>query len=197
MEKNNNNLGTRNKRFVRSGPNKRRGQKPKVKPEYDQKILDIARVSRVTSGGRRFNFRVTMVVGNRSGKVGVAIGRGKDVAIAVNKATRNAQKNIFFAPLTPEGTIPHATEGKKCSAKVMMMPTKSGRGIIAGGPVRIICELAGYKDLSAKIIGRTTNKLNNALATIDALQNINYTPSEKPRKKEKPKETKEDKKDKK
>ena len=142
--------------------------------EYEQKILDIARVARVTAGGRRFNFRVTMVVGNRKGKVGIATGRGKDVAIAVAKATRNAEKNVFFIPMTPEGTLPYEAQGKKGSAKVMLRPARSGRGIIAGGPVRIICELAGYKDLSAKIIGRTTNKLNNGLATVEALKSVRY-----------------------
>ena len=155
----------------RRGQNRKQNAPPS---EYDQKILDIARVARVTAGGRRFNFRVTIVVGNRKGKVGVATGRGKDVAIAVDKATRNAQKNVFFIPITPEGSIPYATQGKKGSAQVIMMPAKSGRGIVAGGPVRIICDLAGYKDLNAKIIGRTTNKLTNSLATINALKKIKY-----------------------
>lgn len=154
---------------------RRRGQRKKNEmPEYDQKILDIARVTRVTAGGRRFNFRITMIIGNRNGKVGVATGRGKDVAIAIDKAINNAKKNIFQVPMTPAGTIPHETEGKYSSAKVIILPSKAGKGIIAGGPTRIVCELAGYKDLSAKIIGRTTNKLNNAQATVTALKNIDY-----------------------
>ena len=156
----------------RGGKRKQNDRAPQS--EYEQKILDIARVARVTAGGRRFNFRVTMVVGNRKGKVGIATGRGKDVSIAVAKATRNAEKNVFVIPMTPEGTLPYETQGKMGSAKVMIRPARSGRGIIAGGPVRIICELAGYKDLSAKIIGRTTNKLNNGLATIEALKQVRY-----------------------
>lgn len=168
----------RNQRSSFQGRRSSRRSQGRQKPpsEYDQKILDIARVSRVTAGGRRFSFRVTMIVGNKTGKVGVATGKGKDVAIAVNKAARNAQKNIFVVPMTPEGTIPHEVEGKRGSARVTLRPTKGGRGIIAGGPVRIICELAGYKDISAKIVGRTTNKLNNARATIEALSRIHYTP---------------------
>ncbi len=162
-------------KFYRGKRGDRRNQKKRNEmPEYDQKILDIARVTRVTAGGRRFNFRITMIIGNRNGKVGVATGRGKDVAIAIDKAVNNAKKHIFQVPMTPKGTVPYETEGKYSSAKVMIRPSREGRGIIAGGPTRIVCELAGYKDLSAKIIGRTTNKLNNAQATITALKNIDY-----------------------
>jgi small subunit ribosomal protein S5 len=157
--------------------NDRRPQGPTETPEYEQKVLDIARVARVTSGGRRFNFRVTMVIGNKNGKVGVATGRGRDVAIAIDKAARNAKKQLFEVPMTPEGTIPYEIEGHQGSARVLLKPGRQGRGIIAGGPVRAVCELAGYKDLSAKILGRTTNRLSNARATVDALQKIFYTPT--------------------
>ena len=184
-QKNNKNSNTGRGRGQRSRRGSRQ-QNRAPQSEYEQKVLDIARVARVTAGGRRFNFRVTMVVGNRKGKVGVATGRGKDVSIAVAKATRNAEKNVFAIPMTPEGTLPYETQGKNGSAKVMIRPARSGRGIIAGGPVRIVCELAGYKDLSAKIIGRTTNKLNNALATVEALKSVRYiapiTTSKKPTK---------------
>lgn len=156
--------------------NDRRPQGPAETPEYEQKVLDIARVARVTSGGRRFNFRVTMVIGNKNGKVGVATGRGRDVAIAIDKAARNAKKKLFEVPMTPEGTIPYEIEGRHASARVLLKPARAGRGIIAGGPVRAVCELAGYKDLSAKILGRTTNRLSNARATVDALEKIFYTP---------------------
>lgn len=172
QQQNNNANRGRGQRHRRGGKRRQNDRAPQS--EYEQKILDIARVARVTAGGRRFNFRVTMVVGNRKGKVGIATGRGKDVSIAVAKATRNAEKKVFVIPMTPQGTLPYEAQGKKGSAKVMLRPARSGRGIIAGGPVRIICELAGYKDLSAKIIGRTTNKLNNGLATIEALKNIRY-----------------------
>jgi len=157
--------------------NDRRPQGPAETPEYEQKVLDIARVARVTSGGRRFNFRVTMVIGNKNGKVGVATGRGRDVAIAIDKAARNAKKELFEVPMTPEGSIPYEIEGRHASARILLKPGRQGRGIIAGGPVRAVCELAGYKDLSAKILGRTTNRLSNARATVDALQKIFYTPT--------------------
>lgn len=160
--------------------NDRRPQGPTEAPEYEQKVLDIARVARVTSGGRRFNFRVTMVIGNKNGKVGVSTGRGRDVAIAIDKAARNAKKELFEVPMTPEGTIPYEIEGRHASARILLKPARQGRGIIAGGPVRAVCELAGYKDLSAKILGRTTNRLSNARATVDALQKIFYTPQPKP-----------------
>jgi len=164
------------RRFSGRRNNRRRNVRNEA-PEYEQKILDIARVTRVTAGGRRFNFRITMVIGNRNGKVGVATGRGKDVAIAIDKAARNAKKVLFTVPMTPQGTLPYSTNGKHSSARVMLQPSRTGRGIIAGGPVRVVCELAGYKDLSAKIIGRTTNKLNNARATVVALKAIHYQSS--------------------
>jgi small subunit ribosomal protein S5 len=152
----------------------RRGTPQGPPPEYEQKVLDIARVARVTSGGRRFNFRVTMVIGNRKGKVGVATGRGRDVALAIEKAARNARKKLVAVHMTPEGSIPHEVFGKQTSAKVFLKPTKAGRGIIAGGAVRTICELAGYKDVTGKILGRSTNKYNNAAATLNALKSLVY-----------------------
>jgi small subunit ribosomal protein S5 len=118
-----------------------------------------------------------MVIGNKNGKVGVATGRGRDVAIAIDKAARNAKKELFEVPMTPEGSIPYEIEGRHASARILLKPGRQGRGIIAGGPVRAVCELAGYKDLSAKILGRTTNRLSNARATVDALQKIFYTPT--------------------
>ncbi len=180
--------------FGRRRPQRQRPRREK--PEYEQKILDIARVTRVTAGGRRFNFRVTMVIGNRNGKVGVAKGRGKDVAIAIDKAARSAQKVLFTVPMTKEGSLPYASKGKYSSARVMIQPAKEGRGIIAGGPARAVCELAGYKNLSSKIIGRSTNKLNNAMATVEALRAIRYEAPEEPKTEEpKPKEGDKDKKD--
>ncbi|MEX2007898.1 MAG: hypothetical protein WD850_00110 [Candidatus Spechtbacterales bacterium] len=149
---------------------------PQQPQEYEQKVLDIARVARVTKGGRRFTFRATMAIGNRKGKVGIATGRGRDVALAIEKAARNARQHLIEAPMTPGGALPHETTGKQTSSVVFLKPGKPGRGIIAGGAIRIICELAGYKDISGKIIGRSTNKLNNASATMQALEAVVYTP---------------------
>ena len=171
-----------------------RGPRRKREPqEFDNKVLDIARVARVVAGGRRFSFRSVVVVGDRKGRVGVGIGKGSDVSISIGKATRNAQKNVIRVPMTPEGTIPYDIKGKQSSTVVFLKPAKEGRGIIAGGPVRAVCDLAGFSDITAKILSRSTNKLNIALATIQALENIDYTPP----KIEKKKDDKDNKKEKK
>ena len=145
-------------------------QRPE-KTEYEQKLLDVARVVRVVAGGRRFRFRVVMVIGNQKGKVGLGVAKGQDVSLAVEKATAKAKKHLIKIPLL-KGTIPHQVEAKYGSAKVLLKPGYPGRGIVAGGAVRVICNLVGIKNISAKIIGRTNNKLNNAQATIKALQKI-------------------------
>jgi small subunit ribosomal protein S5 len=141
------------------------------KIEYEQKLLDVARVVRVVAGGRRFSFRAVVVVGNRKGEVGVGVGKGQDVSIAVEKAAIDAKKHLIKIPLI-EGTIPHQVEAKFGSAKVLLKPGLKGRGIVAGGAVRIICDLAGIENISGKILGKTKNKLNNARATIEALQKL-------------------------
>ena len=145
-------------------------QRPE-KTEYEQKLLDLARVVRVVAGGRRFRFRAVMVIGNRKGKVGLGVAKGQDVSLAVEKATAKARKRLIKVSLFNE-TIPHEVSAKYSSAKVLLKPGREGRGIIAGGAVRVVCDLAGIKNISAKIIGRTNNKLNNARATIKALQKL-------------------------
>ncbi|MEX2145153.1 MAG: 30S ribosomal protein S5 [Candidatus Spechtbacterales bacterium] len=159
--------------------------------EFEQRVLDIARVARVVAGGRRFNFRTTVAIGDQKGRVGVGVGKGSDVSISMGKATRNAKKNIMYAPITPEGTLPYEVTGKQTGSKVFLKPAPSGTGIIAGGPVRVICDLAGYKDVVAKILSRSTNKLNIAVATINALKAVDYeqpkTEPKKVKKEEKPK----------
>jgi len=141
------------------------------KTEYEQKLLDVARVVRVVAGGRRFRFRAVVVIGNKRGKVGLGAAKGQDVSLAVEKATAKAKKHLINIPLL-KGTIPHQVEAKYSSAKVLLKPGRPGRGIVAGGAVRVICNLAGIENISAKIIGRTSNKLNNAQATIKALQEL-------------------------
>lgn len=143
-------------------------EKPK-KEEFESKLLDLARVTRVTAGGRRFRFRAVIVIGDKEGKVGVGVAKGLDVAQAVEKATRVAKKNLITIPIINE-TIPHETEAKFGPAKVLLRPQKKGRGLVAGGTVRVICNLGGIKNISSKILGRTGNKLNNARATIRALK---------------------------
>ncbi|MEK7636514.1 MAG: 30S ribosomal protein S5 [Patescibacteria group bacterium] len=143
--------------------------KPKEKKDFDQKVLDIRRVARVVSGGRRFSFRATVAIGNRKGMCGLATAKGQDVSQAVEKAVQKARKNTIIVPLQKNGSIAYEVSAKYGSAKIILKPAREGRGIIAGGPLRAIADLAGIKNLTAKIISRTPNKLNNAAAALQAL----------------------------
>lgn len=143
------------------------------KTEYESKLLDVARVTRVVAGGRRFRFRAVVVVGNRKGRVGVGVAKGQDVSLAVEKATADAKKHLIKVSFK-EGTIFHLTEAKYKSSMVLLKPGAKGRGIVAGGAVRIICDLAGLENISAKILGKTKNKLNNARAAIKALTKLKF-----------------------
>ena len=138
----------------------------------DQRMLDLRRTARVVSGGRRFSFRVVVVVGNRNGRVGVGIGKAPDVAGAMEKAAHQARKNVINVPLTKEKSIPHEVVGKYSAARVILKPAREGRGLVAGGPVRVVADLAGIRNLTAKILGRTPNKLNNARAVMEALRSL-------------------------
>lgn len=143
----------------------------KEKRDYDSRVLDIARVTRVVAGGRRFRFRAVVAVGDKKSKVGVGVAKGSDVAQSIDKATRQAKKNFETIKIT-KGAIAHRVEAKYGAAKIMLRPAKPGRGIVAGGATRVICELAGINDIVAKTISKSTNKLNNARATIAALQKL-------------------------
>lgn len=147
----------RNRRFNR-----------REKAEFEQKLLDLARVTRVVKGGRRFRFRATLVIGNKKGKVGVGVAKGADVSDAIQKAYNNARKNIIEVTMIGS-TIPHDVLKKVGSAKVLLKPASEGRGIIAGGAVRAVVDLAGIGDIVSKSLG-TSNKLNVARATIEALK---------------------------
>lgn len=127
----------------------------------------------MTAGGKRFNFRATVVIGDYNGKVGLGIGKGADTAMAIEKATRIAKKNIIIVPLTENGSIPDETEIKFGSAYVKIKPVlKGGRGLIAGGALRTVLSLAGVRNGSAKIISSSKNKINNARAGIEALKKL-------------------------
>ncbi|HHE76878.1 MAG TPA: 30S ribosomal protein S5 [Candidatus Parcubacteria bacterium] len=139
--------------------------------DFDSKLLDLTRVMRMTAGGRRFRFRAGVVVGDKKGKVGFGAAKGADVAQAIEKATRVAKKNIIEVPIR-EGTIPYRVEAKFGAAKVLLKPQKKGKGLVAGGTVRVICDLAGIKNISSKVLGKTNNKINNARAVIKALQEL-------------------------
>jgi small subunit ribosomal protein S5 len=145
------------------------GRTERVKPEFDQKILNIRRVTRVTKGGKRMSFSVALVAGNKKGSIGVGTGKAGDTAVAIDKAFRSAKKNMINLSLTKTMSIPHDVCAKYCSGKVLLMPAPS-RGISAGSAVRSILDLAGIKDVSAKILSSSKNKLNIARATLDALK---------------------------
>lgn len=142
------------------------------KSEFDQGVLDIRRTARVVAGGRRFSFRATVVVGNRKGRAGVGVGKGADVAGAIEKAAFQAKKHLISIPITDKKTIPHEVSAKFSAARIIMKPAREGRGLVAGGPIRTIADLAGIKNLTGKILGRTVNKLNNARATMEALKKL-------------------------
>ena len=145
--------------------------KEEKKEEFESKLLDLARVAHTRAGGKKLRFRAVMVTGNRAGKVGVGVASGLDVAQAVEKATFQSKKNLIEVPMV-EDTIPHEVQAKFGPAQVLLRPQRKGRGLVAGGTVRIICNLAGIKNISSKILGRTGNKLNNARATISALKKL-------------------------
>lgn len=143
----------------------------RVKDEYQEKSLDLRRVTRVVAGGKRFRFRATLVIGDLKGRVGVGIGKGADVQAAMTKAKADAKKHVITIPVK-EGTIPHEVEAKFSAAKVRLKPAVKGHGLKAGGAVRVVLSLAGVRDIVAKCLGRTPNKLTNALATIEALKQL-------------------------
>jgi|GEM_PF-636246 len=141
------------------------------KPEFDQNIVDLARVTRVTSGGKHLSFRACVVIGDRKGRVGYGVDKGNDVQIAVQKAVNQAKKNIITVPIV-FGTIPHIVEAKYKSGKVLVKPAPLGSGIIAGSVIRTVLEMSGIQSASAKMLGKTNNKITNVKATFEALQSF-------------------------
>ncbi len=146
-------------------------EKQEKKEEFESRLLDLARVSHTRAGGKRLKFRAVIITGNKQGKVGVGVASGDDVASAIEKATRLSKKNLIEIPIFQD-TIPHEIQAKFGAARVLLRPQRKGKGLVAGGVVRIICILAGIKNISSKILGRTGNKLNNARATILALKKL-------------------------
>lgn len=148
--------------------NKRTSQR--IPKEYEQKLVDLARVTRVVAGGRRFRFRATVVIGNKKGTVGMGVAKGVDVSTAVEKAVKRAQKNLINVSFSG-GTIPHEIEVKYKGARVLLKPAREGTGVIAGGSIRAVVELAGVRDILSKMLG-SQNKISNVRATLQALQNL-------------------------
>ncbi len=135
---------------------------------YDEEVIAINRVTKVTRGGRHFRFSATVVVGDRKGKVGLGTGKANEVPDAIKKAVQAATKNIVIVPLVDNRTISHDAIGVKGAAKVLLKPARKGTGVIAGGPVRSVLELAGVRDIVSKSLGSNT-KINMARATLTAL----------------------------
>ncbi|MEI6420227.1 MAG: 30S ribosomal protein S5 [bacterium] len=153
------------------GPRKGGPRTDRPRSEFDNKIINIRRVTRVASGGRRFNFSVAIVIGNRKGQVGVGLGKAGDTAAAIDKATRDAKKNLVTINTTKTMSIPHPVEVKYSSARLMIMPAP-GRGVTAGSAARVVVELAGLKDITTKILSGSKNKLNIARAAVQALGSL-------------------------
>lgn len=154
------------------GGRRPRGRRPDDRGdrEFDQQILELSRVTRVTKGGKRMRFRVTMIIGDRKGRVGYGVAKGLDVQSAVQKAVGQAKKRLIKVPIV-NGTIPHEMVSKYSAAKVVLKPAPKGTGIKAGGAVRVVLEFAGVPNVTAKIVG-SPNKINNTKATIQALNSL-------------------------
>lgn len=149
------------KKFSERGP----------KDSFEEKVIEVSRVSRTVKGGRRIRFRALIVVGDKNGKVGMGLGKSNEVSQAVAKAASQARKNLITVPII-NGTIPHEVIGQYGAAKVLLKPSSSGTSIVAGGSVRVVAELSGISDLLAKSLG-SRNKINNIAATISALSSFN------------------------
>jgi small subunit ribosomal protein S5 len=132
-------------------------------------MINIRRVARVVSGGRRFSFSVSIIIGNKKGKVGVGVGKAGDTTLAIDKAVRNAKKNMITVPLTKNNSIAHDVTAKFSASVVKLMPA-SGRGLVAGSSVRPVLELAGVTNIIGKVHSGSKNGLNNARAAIEALK---------------------------
>ena len=152
------------------------------KLELKEKVVSISRVAKVVKGGRTFRFSALVVVGDSNGRVGAGNGKASEVPDAIKKAIEDAKKNLINVPIC-KTTIPHEYVGKFGSAKVILKPAAKGSGLIAGGSVRPILELAGYKDIRTKVIG-TNNPRNVAYATLNALENMK-TPGDMAKKRDK------------
>jgi len=152
------------------GPKRGDRRDDRPKDDMEQRILEVARVTRVMAGGKRMNFRACVAIGDKKGNVGVGLGKGADVTMAVNKAVNRAKKTMVNVPMVNE-TIPHEINLKMGAARLMFKPAKKGRGVISGGVARIILELAGVKNVTSKALG-SKNKINNARCTIEALRQL-------------------------
>lgn len=155
----------------RGGPRERRGGQDRARSEFAQKLIGIRRVARVMAGGRRFNFSVAIVLGDKKGRVGVGLGKAADTQLAIEKATRAAKRSMLTLTLTKNRSIRHNIGAKFCASRIEIRPSP-GRGLVAGSSVRTVLELGGISDVTAKILSRSHNPVNNARAAIEALKAI-------------------------
>ena len=169
-------------RHGRGGGRKDRGGRRSDEPrEFDQKILELSRVTRVTAGGKRMRFRVCLVIGDRKGRVGFGVTKGADVQISVEKSLRQAKKKLIQVPLVNE-TFPFPVTAKFSASTVILMPAPKGTGLKCGGAVRTVLELAGVQNAVSKIMG-SSNKINTVKATFLAIERMNESTSTLKRKK--------------
>jgi small subunit ribosomal protein S5 len=150
--------------------NKRR-RTQQVKSEFEEKVVSVNRVTKVTKGGRNLRFAATIVIGNRKGKVGLGTGKANETPDAIKKAIEEAKKNIITVPIIDNRTIPHEVIGQYGASRVMLKPASKGTGVIAGGPVRAVLELAGIHDILSKSLGTNTS-INLVRATIEGLKSL-------------------------
>lgn len=151
-----------------------RGRGEEIRDEFEQEIIDLARVTRVMAGGKRMRFRACVALGDRKGRVGLGLAKGADVSIAISKATNEARKSLVKVEITPAGSIPHSVKLKFNAAKILLKPAPIGTGVMAGSVLRQVLSLAGVRDVSAKTLG-SASKINNAKAAIMALSSLRPT----------------------
>jgi len=155
-----------------SNSNKKKTNKSRDKePEWQERVVQIRRVTKVVKGGKKLSFRAIVIIGNERGQVGVGVGKASDVIGAVKKGVADGKKHLIEVPLTKANSIPHPVNGEGGGAKVMMRPASPGTGVIAGGAVRTVLELAGVRNILAKQLG-SGNPLNNARAAVNALSSL-------------------------
>lgn len=151
---------------------------PMKEKEFDERVIAIDRVARVMAGGRRFRFRALVIIGDRKGRVGIATAKAPDVTSAISKAVDQAKRHLQFVPVTESGSIAYEVTAKFAGAKVLLKPAGPGTGVIAGGAVRQVLEVAGIKDVLSKAFG-SSSKLNNAAAALKALEQLPAEPEAK------------------
>jgi small subunit ribosomal protein S5 len=156
--------------MARDSKDSRAPRVPKEEKQYDERVVAVDRVARVVKGGRRFRFRALVVIGDGKGRVGVGTAKGADVTAAVSKATEVAKKSVVTIAINKD-TIPHEQQARVGGAKILLKPAAAGTGLIAGGVVRVVLEVAGIRNALSKSLG-SSNKINTAYATVDALKAI-------------------------